>query len=122
MTTLQDVAREARAGATAETIAARLGASTGLVDAMLDELSRHALVTPAPARTHGGSGCGTTSGALACSTTVSAPSCAGCPLASGQAPASTGAGTIRFLPWVRVRPAESAAAVPARTATRALDA
>lgn len=106
MTTLQDVAREARSGATAQTIAARLGASTDLVDAMLDELSRHALVSPAAPP--GGSRCVSAPGASACSTTLRSPSCAGCPLASGQPGDATGRVPVRFLSWLGVRSGVSA--------------
>lgn len=85
MTTLRDVAREARTGATARTIAARLGASTDLVDAMLDELRRHAIVAPAPTTTP----C-STAGDGACAAAVRSPACAGCPLVSGQVAGGAG--------------------------------
>ena len=108
MTTLQQVAAEARGGATVGTIAARLGTSTGLVEAMLDELVRQSVLTPAAL----GAGCCTPTPSSTCAAEVRPPACAGCPLAGGVAvtehPAMAPAG-VRRLPFVGLRSAKRAA-------------
>ncbi|HEY3436327.1 MAG TPA: FeoC-like transcriptional regulator [Actinotalea sp.] len=93
MTTLEAVAREAAGGATAGTIAARLGAPADLVEAMLAELVRSGVVADTPTCTSDPS-----SGAPC---EVVTPACAGCPLAAG-APSAVTAGP-RFLGWLGTR-------------------
>ncbi len=110
MTTLQQVAQEARGGATAGTIAARLGTSPGLVEAMLDELVRQSVLAPGAMKA---ARCGGASGASPCTADVRPPSCAGCPLAgrSTAEPSATAPGGVRRLLsvglWNVKRPGEA---------------
>ena len=101
-TTLEQVAREAATGASAPTIAARLGTSPGLVDLMLDELIRCGRLDGTvrrPATAGGATQCGSAGGA--CDEHLA--SCAGCPLAGPSAGAAGAAGAAgpRFLGFIR---------------------